>query len=56
MKAFLDTNVVVDFLTMREPFFKSSALIVELARMGKVEIVISSLTFNQCCVCASQGF
>lgn len=31
MRVFLDTNVVVDFLIMREPFFKSSALIMELA-------------------------
>lgn len=45
MRVFLDTNVVVDFLTMREPFFKSAALIMELARLGNIEVVISSLTF-----------
>ena len=45
MRVFLDINVVVDFLTMREPFFKSSALIMELARLGKIEVIISSLTF-----------
>lgn len=45
MKAFIDTNVVVDFCAMREPFFKDAATIMEMARQNALKIVISSLTF-----------
>lgn len=45
MKAFVDTNVVVDFCAMREPFFKDAATIMEMARRNALKIVISSLTF-----------
>ena len=31
MKAFLDTNVVVDFSAEREPFYKDAAAIVDMA-------------------------
>lgn len=30
MKVFLDTNVIIDYLAVREPFFKDAATIVEL--------------------------
>lgn len=45
MKAFIDTNVVVDFCAIREPFFSDAATIMEMAKRGVIEIVISSLTF-----------
>lgn len=45
MKVFIDTNVAVDFCAIREPFFKEAAIIIDMARKGMIEIVISSLTF-----------
>jgi predicted nucleic acid-binding protein len=45
MKAFLDTNVMLDFLGEREPFYLSAAKIATLADKGKIEIVVSALSF-----------
>jgi len=45
MKAFLDTNVMLDFLGERDPFYLSSAKIATLADKGKIEIVVSALSY-----------
>ncbi len=45
MKAFLDTNIVLDFLGEREPFYLSAAKIATLADKGKIEIVVSALSY-----------
>jgi len=45
MKAFLDTNVMLDFLGEREPFYLSAAKIASLADKGKIEIVVSALSY-----------
>lgn len=45
MKVFIDTNVIVDFCTAREPFFRDAAIIIDMARDGLIEMVVSSLTF-----------
>jgi predicted nucleic acid-binding protein len=45
MKAFLDTNVMLDFLGEREPFYLSAAKIATLADKGKIEIVVSALSY-----------
>ena len=44
MKAFLDTNVVVDFSAEREPFYKDAAAIVDMAYHKETSLIISSLT------------
>ena len=44
MKAFLDTNVVVDFCAEREPFYEKAAAIFEMAYRKKITLAISSLT------------
>ena len=40
----IDTNVVLDLLAKRDPFYKSSAQIFSLADMNKLKLSISSLT------------
>lgn len=45
-KLFLDTNVVVDLLGEREPFYDSAARIATLADKGKLQIIVSALTYS----------
>lgn len=48
MRVFVDTNVVVDFMGKREPFFLDAAIIFEMGRLGKIDVVVSSLTIVNC--------
>ena len=43
-KLFLDTNIVVDLLGEREPYYESAAKIATLADKGNVQIIVSALT------------
>ena len=43
---FLDTNVVMDFLTDRKPFSKEAATLLDLGRQRKISIYISAISFN----------
>lgn len=45
-KLFLDTNVVIDLLGEREPYYESAAKIATLADKGKIKVVISALTYS----------
>jgi predicted nucleic acid-binding protein len=45
IKLFLDTNIVLDLLAKRQPFYKSAAILFSLADKKKVKIFVSSLTF-----------
>lgn len=45
MKLFLDTNIMLDFLGERDPFYLNAARIATLADKGKIEIVVSSLSY-----------
>ncbi len=45
MKLFLDTNVMLDFLGEREPFYISAAKIATLADKRKLKIMVSALSF-----------
>ena len=45
---FLDTNVVIDLLAERKPFFNDAACIVEMHRQGFIHICVSSLTIVNC--------
>lgn len=38
----LDTNIVIDFLNMREPFFESAHLLMALGKFGELDLWISS--------------
>ena len=43
-KLFIDTNIVIDLLSRREPFFEESANLFSLADKKIVELSVSSLT------------
>lgn len=42
---FLDTNVVLDLLGEREPFYHSAARIATLADKGTIKLVVSAITY-----------
>ena len=43
MKVFLDTNVLVDYLNKREPFFEDAASIIGICLSGQAKGVLSAL-------------
>lgn len=43
-RLFIDTNIVVDLLSRREPFYKESAILFSLADRKIVELNLSALT------------
>ena len=45
MKIFLDTNVMLDLLGEREPYYLSSAKLATLADKRKIEIIVSALSY-----------
>ena len=44
-KLFVDTNIVIDLLAKREPFYEAAAKLFSLADKRKIELYVSSLTF-----------
>jgi predicted nucleic acid-binding protein len=46
MKVFVDTNVLLDVLAKREPFYSDSARVWSLAERGKIEGLVSVISFN----------
>jgi predicted nucleic acid-binding protein len=44
-RLFLDTNIIIDLLAKREPFYKQAAQIFSLADKMKVQLFVSALTF-----------
>lgn len=45
IKVFLDTNVLIDYLSRREPFFVPAALLLQLGKRKKCQLMVSSLSF-----------
>ncbi len=45
MKVFIDTNVIIDLLAKREPFYVESQKIFTLSDTNKIKLIISSLSF-----------
>jgi predicted nucleic acid-binding protein len=45
-KIFIDSDVVLDFLTRREPFHEDAMRIFEYASRGKLKLFVSSLSVN----------
>lgn len=43
-KLFVDTNIVIDLLSRREPFFEEAATLFSLADKKQIELTVSSLT------------
>ncbi len=46
MRVFLDTNILIDVLTRRSPFYRDSVEVWALAERRKVEGLVSVLSFN----------
>ena len=46
MTLFLDTNVIIDLLSKREPFYNSIAKIATLADKKELKLVVSALSFS----------
>lgn len=45
-KVFVDTDIILDLLSNREPFYKFSAHLFSEADKGKTKICVSSLSFS----------
>ncbi len=45
-RLFIDTNVVLDLLGEREPYYDSAAKIATLADKGKVNLIVSALSYS----------
>jgi predicted nucleic acid-binding protein len=45
-KLFIDTDIILDLLTAREPFYEYAATLFSLADNGKVSLHVSSLSFS----------
>ena len=43
-KIFVDTNIVIDLLSKREPFFEEAAMLFSMADKNLIELSVSSLT------------
>jgi predicted nucleic acid-binding protein len=43
-KIFVDTNIVIDLLSKREPFFEEAAILFSMADKKQIELSVSSLT------------
>jgi len=44
-KLFIDTNIIIDLLAKREPFYDEAALLFTLADKQKICLTVSALTF-----------
>ena len=47
IRLFLDTNIVLDLLARRPPFYEHVAKIATLADQGKVKIMVSALSYSK---------
>jgi predicted nucleic acid-binding protein len=47
-KVFVDTDVVIDFLTDRKPYSAQAAIIFSMSEYKTIQVCVSSLTFANC--------
>ena len=45
-KVFVDTDIILDLLGSREPFYKYAANLFSFADQGKIKLYVSSLSFS----------
>lgn len=45
LNVFLDTNIIIDFLSNREPFYKDAAIIVSLGVNRKIKLHAAAMSF-----------
>lgn len=43
---FVDTDIIIDLLSSREPFYNAAALLFSAADKGKIKLYVSSLSFS----------
>lgn len=55
IKALLDTNVVIDFLNQREPFYEQARLLMIAGRVGEFDLWISSSQVTDLIYILSEG-
>jgi predicted nucleic acid-binding protein len=48
VRVFLDTNVLLDVLSEREPFWRPAARVWSLAESGRLEAFVSAISYNNC--------
>ncbi len=48
-RVFVDTNIVIDLLSRRAPFFEEAAILFSLADKRQIELTVSSLTIANTC-------
>lgn len=46
MRVFVDTNVYIDYILEREPFFQGAASVFSYASDGVIDLFVSTLTFT----------
>lgn len=55
LKLVLDTNVIVDYLNMREPFFEAARKVMICGRIGEFELMAASSQFTDLVYILSEG-
>ena len=56
MRAFIDTNILIDYICKREPFFLAAKAVFASCYLGKIEIVLSGLSIvNLLYICRKQN-
>ena len=43
---FLDTNILLDFLTDRKPFSEKAAILFQMSKDGQVKLYVAAISFN----------
>ena len=46
MKAFLDTNILIDVLSRRIPFYEAASNVINLGITGQIELCATSMSFG----------
>lgn len=55
MRILVDTNVIIDFLNMRQPHFEAARLLMLLGKAGEVELWVSATQITDIVYIASDG-
>lgn len=56
MKVFFDTNIIMDYLAVRHPFFYDASILVDMCDRKEIQGVISSLTVINCAYLLRKAF
>jgi predicted nucleic acid-binding protein len=55
MKVFFDTNVLIDVLAERDPFYRDSAILWTMAEQGRITGFVSVLSFTNITWCVGSA-